>query len=331
MAKKAREGGVAPVEVVLTVGRDRAPQDPTHTALQAAQQIVGGASLGSLVTLVRWCVRGGLDPLERLGEAVSQVDARALATRFPADTLPIELRPIAARLNELLGRFEQSFERERRFTASVAHELRTPLAELRTLAEVNLTIPANEDERKESWHDALSTTLRMEALALRLLELARAEHPANVVHREAVELAGAVRDAWRPWAARAAERGVDLDLAIPIGLTASTDSALLGMILGNLCGNAAEHAPAGTPLHVDATRTPGAITLELYNRAGDLTAADVPRLFERFWKRDDSRSDARHHGLGLALASEFAALLGGALTANLSDGDIGFALRLPAE
>jgi signal transduction histidine kinase len=331
MAKKAREGNVAPVEVVLTVGHDRALLDRTLTTLRAALWSIGAISLGALAALVRWGVGSGLRPLDRLGEGVAQVNANALETRFPTGEFPAELRPIAARLNELLERLEQSFERERRFTTNVAHELRTPLTELRALAEVNLATPASEDERSESWRDALASTHRMEVLSLRLLELARAEDPSDVIQRKPVELERAVRDAWRPWASRAVERGIDLDLAIPAGLTVLTDAALLEVILGNLFGNATEHAPAGAPLRLEATRNPGAITLELSNRAGDLTLADVPHLFERFWKKDASRTDARHHGLGLSLASEFAELLGGRLTASLSDGEIHFSLRLPGE
>jgi signal transduction histidine kinase len=201
---------------------------------------------------------------------------------------------------------------------------------LRALAEVNLSTPATEEERAESWRDALAATRRMEAVALRLLELARAEDPAAVVRRERVELAAALGEAWRPWAARAGERRIAARLELPAGLTVSADPVLLGVVLGNLCANAAEHAPAGTAFRVTSARDPDGIALLFENRAGDLGEADLPRLFERFWKKDAARADGRHHGLGLALAAEFAALLGGALTARLRDGDIEFALRLPA-
>ena len=295
------------------VGRDRAPLDRT------------------LAALVRREVRGGLAPLDRLGESVAAVEAASLATRFPVDPLPAELRPIAARLNALLARLESAFVRERRFTATAAHELRTPLAELRALAEVNLTTPATDEECAESWRDALATTLRMESLALRLLDLARAEDPARSLRREPVSLAAAFATAWQPHAAWAAERGLTPEVALPADLTVSTDPVLIGVILGNLCANAAAHAPAGTPLRVTASRKTDAVTLHFHNLAGDLTAADVPQLFERFWRKDAARADAQHHGLGLALAAEFATLLGGKLAASLStSGELEFTLRLPA-
>lgn len=318
------------LEAVLVVGRDRAPLDRRLDKLRAALVFIDAVALGALVALVLWSVRGGLAPLDQLGEGVAGVDAATLATRLPTETLPAELRPIAARLNELLARLEASFERERRFTANVAHELRTPLAELRALAEVNLATPATEEERAESWRDAFAITRRMESFSLRLLELARAEDPDRVVRRESVDLDAALRDAWKPWAARAGARRVEVQLTLPAGFVVPTDPVLLAVILGNLCGNAAEHAPVDTAFHVTASREAGTITLLFRNRAGDLTGEDIPRLFERFWKKDAARADARHQGLGLALAAEFAAMLGGALTAHLRNGDIEFVLRLTA-
>ena len=331
MAKRARELDASPEEIVLTVGRERAPLDRTLATLQAALLLIGAGTLAGLVALVRWGVRSSLAPLDRLGEAVAAVDAASLATRFPAEPLPAELRPIAVRLNELLARLEAAFTREHRFTATAAHELRTPLAELRALAEVNLTTPSTDDERAESWRDALAATRRMETLALRLLELIRAEDPARAIQREPVALGSAVAEAWHPWAARAKERGVALHSTLTAECLVRTDPALLAIILGNLCGNAAGHAPAGSTLHVSATRDAQAVTLLFRNPAGLLTTADVPHLFERFWRKDDAHTGTEHHGLGLSLAAEFATLLGGKMSAQIdAAGDVEFALRLPA-
>ena len=169
----------------------------------------------------------------------------------------------------------------------------------------------------------------MEMLALRLLELTRTEDPTRVLRREPVALAEALAEAWRPWAARARARGGALELAVPADFVAQTDSTLLAVVLGNLCGNAVEYAPDGV-LRVSATRDDGAVTLVFRNRADGLSAADIPRLFERFWRKDGARADGHHHGLGLALTAEFAALLGAELEARLNgDADVEFALRLP--
>jgi two-component system sensor histidine kinase QseC len=320
-----------PEQVVLVVGGDHSAMDHTLAVLRTSLLVVGAGALAVLAALVNWEVRSGLAPLDRLSLSVAAVGAGSLATRFPVEPLPAELQPIAARLNELLARLGSAFDRERRVTATAAHEFRTPLAELRALAEVNLTTPATEAERAESWRDALATTLRMETLALRLLDLSRAEDAACVLNRESISLSAAFAAAWKPSATLAAERNLTLENTLPADLSVQTDPILLGIILGNLCANAAAHATAATALRISARSSTGGVTLHFHNHAADLTPADVPHLFERFWRKDPSRADAQHHGLGLSLAAEFAKLIGGSLTAHLfASGNLEFALWLPA-
>jgi signal transduction histidine kinase len=171
----------------------------------------------------------------------------------------------------------------------------------------------------------------MEFLALRLLDLARAENSALVLQRTSVSLTHAIAAAWQPWAGRAAERGIVPRIAIASELTAHTDPALFAIILGNLCGNLVEHAPAGTPVSVSGNNGAEGITLLFRNQAEELTEADLPHLFERFWRKDCVRSDGRHHGLGLSLAAEFASVLDGTLTAKMIEsGEIEFTLCLPS-
>ena len=267
-------------KVTLVVGRDRAPMDRSLAMLRVALLVTGVSALAVLAAALAWGVNSGLAPVRRLRDEVCKVDANSLETRFEVEPLPEELRPVAASVNELLARLESAFERERRFTATAAHELRTPLAELRTLAEVNLATPATDAERAESWQDALATTRRMESLALRLLELTRAENPAPVIHSEFVPLGDAIQQAWKPFAARAGERGIAMEVSVPPSLAARTDRALLGIVLENLCGNAAEHAMAGTPFRISATQDAGSVTLHFRNRSGDLNGQDAAHLLK---------------------------------------------------
>jgi signal transduction histidine kinase len=318
------------VEAVLVVGLSRAPLDRALTSLWVILLLVGAGALTVLGALVYWGVRAGLAPLDRLGQSVAAVDAGSLGTRFQVASLPAELQPIVVRLNELLARLELAFARQRRFTATAAHELRTPLAELRALAEVNLTTPDNATEREQSWRDALETTLRMESLALRLLDLTRAEDGALVLHRSTVSLAQAFAAAWRPWSGRAVERQIEPRVALSPELSTEADPALLAVVRGNLCGNAVEHSPRGSPVTVQGNRTINEISLRFENRTDELTEADLPHLFEPFWRKDTARSDGHHHGLGLALAAEFAALLGGRISTSFNgNGMVAFTLWLP--
>ena len=125
-------------KVTLVVGRDLAPMDRSLAMLRAALFIIGASALAVLAIAIAWGVNSGLAPVRRLRHEVCAVDEGKLRTRFDVVPLPAELQPVAASLNELLARLESAFDRERRFTGTAAHELRTPLAELRALAEVNL-------------------------------------------------------------------------------------------------------------------------------------------------------------------------------------------------
>ena len=170
----------------------------------------------------------------------------------------------------------------------------------------------------------------MESLALRLLDLTRAEDGALVLQCSTVSLAQAFAAAWRPWSGRAAERQIEPRIALPSELSIEADPTLLAVVLGNLCGNAVEHSPRGSPMTVEGNRTIDGISLRLENRTDELTETDLPHLFEPFWRKDTARSDRHHHGLGLALAAEFAALLGGKVGAQFGgNGMVAFTLWLP--
>lgn len=315
-------------EALLVVGRVRTPLEHTLRELRNSLWIAGGVTLTGLAVLLIWGVRRGLRPLDQLVTEISGVDASSLSTRFPAAPLPAELQPIASRLNELLERLAAVFAREKSFTANVAHELRTPLAELRALAEVNLMAPPETaDEQAAGWGEVRTVSGRMESLALRLLELARSEEPGRAIQRETMAIPPLVEAIWERHIAKVRERGITCQQEIPENLRWDSDPVLLELIVSNLIGNAVHHAPEGSQVRITA----GPDFLRFANAAPDLTPADLPNLFERFWKKDAARSDGRRHGLGLALARETALLLGGSLEARLAgDGGIEFELRMPA-
>lgn len=327
-SKKVREQNEPVLQAILTVGRDRAALDRTLALLRITLASGSAAALLAFVFLIRWSVRGGLAPLDELGVAVASIDADDLARRLPSDGLPSELRPVTARLNELLSRLEASFARERRFSASAAHELRTPLAELRALAEVNLTTPSTAEESAESWRDVLASTLRMESLATSLLALTSATNPATALRPQFIVVSDVLQSAWDSRRAHAAARRIEFDL-VPNAQTIQTDRALFEVVVGNLLGNAIEHSPEGSTVRVSAAAGATSVVLQFSNPAPCLTDDDLPRVFERFWKKDAARADGRHHGLGLSLAKEICALLGGALTVRLLEGCVEFSLELP--
>ena len=320
--EELREHGIRPrtpsAAVTLVVAAHREDLD-RHLRLLLTTLLAAGGMLALLtMLLVPPCVRRGLVPVDELAQRVAAVDATALQARFPIAGLPAELLPVAERLNELMGRLETAFARERRFSADVAHELRTPIAELRALAEVSLQWPDDHEAAVRALNEALAISLQMESIATRLLTLARCEAGTQPIRYESVPTALFLSGIWKPLEATARERQLHFVWNLPPDFSLSTDPALLRAILENLLENAVAYSPPGSAITVSGSGSSGNWQLDISNPAGDLMAEDIPHLFERFWRKDPARSSATHCGLGLALAQAYARLLHLELLATLS-------------
>ncbi len=304
-----------PLPVGLVVAAERTALDHTLRALANLLGLAGGASLLATIGLIAVALRRGLRPLDQLAGRAERIDAASLQTRFPADGLPAELTPIAQRLNELLSRLQAAFERERRFSADLAHELRTPLAELRSLAEVKLRCGNPADH--ESFRETLDIAIQMQSLVTRLLALARSEQRDLPLQAEPVEINRVLESVWEKLRPRADRHQLAVKLAVPPPSRIVTDAALFRGILQNLLANAVDYTPPQGALAVQFVGNNNHFELTIRNTTAKLEAADLPHLFDRFWRKDSARTDSAHSGLGLALARSFAELLGMQLSARL--------------
>ena len=285
--------------------------------------IAGIAALIAMVPLIRLGLRRGLNPLERLSADVKAIRPESLDQRLDPARLPVELAPVAAGLNEWLGRLEASFDRERRFSSHAAHELRTPLAELRGIAEIGAMWA--DDATPQRCAEIVKVADELQDLLEKLALLARADAGRQPVASEAISFAGSIESALSRLAALAAKRRIHIEPNLVDGLFTS-DSALWMTIVQNLLGNAIAHAPEGSTVTVRAS--PGSLCIR--NPAPDLTPEDLDHLFERFWRKDASHSGYEHSGLGLSIARACAALLGGNLDARLNpDGTISVETYVP--
>jgi two-component system sensor histidine kinase QseC len=311
--------------VILVVASDRRELNQALATFAAILGVSGLLLLAATVLLVPPLLRQELAPLDQLANQAAQINANSLATRFPVEGIPSELTPISARLNDLLARLEQSFERERRFSADLAHELRTPLAELRTMAEFALEWP---EAREIATHqEILATVGQMEGMVRRLLTLLRSENGQLPAVRERIGMRPLIEQAWKPFAQRAKLKRLQFFHHATAGDEVETDPVLLRSILTSLLDNAVEYTPAGGKLVIDSKVQNGRVHLEIANNVENLTAEDVSRLFDRFWRKDPARSSGEHSGLGLSLARGFAQALGYELTARL-DGTSMLSLQL---
>lgn len=302
-------------DAVLVVASVRRELDRTLATLQLVLSGSGLLLLVATALVVPRVLGRELNPLQTLAAEAAGIDAATLSARFATEGLPGELAPIAARLNELLARLEGSFERERRFSADVAHEFRTPVAELRSLAELAIKLP--DARAADADYETLTIALHLESILTRLLALARGEWGGLPVQRERVELAEFVRDVCEPFREKAAAQELDFKVGAPANARGETDPVLLRSILRNLVDNAVAYTPRGGTVEVEAAADDGRLTLRVVNTTDSLEESDLPHLFERFWRKDAARTADGHTGLGLSMARTFAGAIGCELSATL--------------
>jgi two-component system sensor histidine kinase QseC len=282
---------------------------------------VGAATWLSAVVVGRFALARGLAPFSRFVAKVERVDADGAGERFDAASLPAELAPIAGKLEQLLARTRAALARERRFNAAVAHELRTPVAELRAVVDVALAGERDAASLELALQDVDGATRHLDALVRALLSLrkgavvakdANGETAAPIRLREQFELA-----VKRATAARAAPP-IDATFALDDAVTSAGDASRLRAILDNLLANAAEYAPAATRVTVDAAVEGARFHLRVRNRSpAGLASADVERFFEPFWSKAPHGGATPHAGLGLFVARAFAESSGWRLEARL--------------
>jgi two-component system sensor histidine kinase QseC len=315
------------VRVVVAVNRDSLDLALSRVVMGACA--VGMVAILSCVVVVWSSLTAGLGALQQFGEQCREIHADSLGSRFSEQDLPDELKPVSRSLNDLMERLARSFERERRFSADVAHELRTPVAELKTLAECSLRWPEGED-RTETSRDVLAIADQMQGILRDLLTINRLEQGQTKLATEETDVAGLVRECWHGLSEAARARRLQVEFSGAPTCIAETDPGLLRIIATNLLSNAVAYCPRGGRITA-CVESRGRDRFELVVRNdvdGVVTPADIAHFFDRFWQGEASRSSPVHHGLGLSLCRLCADVLGCRLGACLVEHAHAVELRL---
>lgn len=273
------------------------------------------------VLLIRFSLSRGLLPLDQLAAQVREIDVSQLHKRLPVEEVPDELQLVAAKVNEMLVRLEEGFERERRFSSYAAHELRTPLAELKVMVELVERWP--DEFNRDHAGEMLRVIGETEALLMALSLLARTEAGSPQV-AETFALKPAVDGLVDSLQALAQKRQLTFRLDVQES-DVTTAPVLWRAILQNLLSNAASYAQTGTIILVEASASHIAVS----NAVDDLTEADLPHLTERFWRKSESRSDRTHSGLGLSIVAACARQLHGECRMSLNESRFRCEVRWP--
>jgi two-component system sensor histidine kinase QseC len=306
---------------VLTLARDTAEIDATLSHLKAVLASLSVAALvvsGGGLLLV---VRGALRPLNRLAADIESFPENDLSCRLNEGNGPTELRSVVERFNGLLSRLQDAFLRERSFTADVAHELRTPIAGLLTTLQVGRS-RRREPEAYEALVDkCLKMTGGIGSIVETLLMLARADAGQLRVKTARVDLTELIDECWSSFRQRAADRRLNVELAVTWPCEVETDREKVAMILNNLFDNAVSYANEGGAVCIETVQDGRSQDLVVTNTGNGLTDEDAKLAFERFWRSDRNRSSTGVHcGLGLSLCQRLAALLGLRLSAECREG-----------
>jgi len=287
---------------------------------ELATLLVLGVLTGVLVALGAgwWLARRALRPVAVLTAAAARMsaDGARLGERLPADfETDDELTRLAETVNGLLARLEASVERERRFTANAAHELLTPLATLRSEAEVTLRRERDAPAYREVLAHVVEDAAAMAATVQGLLRLARVEAlpapPEGVL-----DLGALVRDRVARLRPMAEAKGLALDLRAEPDVTVAAEAAPLADVVDNLVSNAVKYTPPGGRVTVSLGRAggAGAVRLEVADSGVGFDPAEGPRLFDRFHRADTPEVQAEAgSGLGLAIARAVVEGYGGAV------------------
>lgn len=314
--------------LTLVVARDATEMLSDLRFLRWLLLIASAGVMGLSCLISAIIVRQGLGPLNSLSAAISTINEDDLSGRIEMEKLPVEIMPIQERLNDLLSRLEASFNRERRFTADVAHELRTPLAGLRTTLEVALSREREPRQYQTSLADCLGISHTMESTVANLLALARIEAQQVTFRKETIDVSKLVNSLWNSYACRAQKRNVTFENQLSNDITCDSDPEFLALVFTNLLDNAVEYVNENGRIWITGKHTNDFIEIILANTGCQLRQEDVSRVFDRFWRSDAARTkkDSRC-GIGLALVHRIALALGGEARAEIVDKQV-FTIRL---
>ncbi len=316
-----REEGVSSLPSTLTVTYATPKVEMNLQVLRAGVYIALASLvfLGGTVVLALWGIRRGLLPLQHLASQAAQVSAQHWEFQPPAEAeLVAELKPLTGAMQTMLHRLHQSFEQQRHFLGNAAHELKTPVAILKSTMQSLLQKPRTSPEYQAGLSQSLEDVERLEKLLQWMLRLARAEQWAyGTLERklEPIDLTSTCEGAIEGIRGLASARRAEIQLNAEDGVVCRADPEDLELVWINLLENAVRYSPAGTRVSVNVGRTDHKARVIVEDQGPGIPADELPLVFERFHRGESSRNrETGGFGLGLAIAKALVEAYGGTIT-----------------
>jgi two-component system, OmpR family, heavy metal sensor histidine kinase CusS len=322
----------------LDAGLNDKIRDSDEQSQNVLNQLQNRMALIGVATFAAVCVGGslligfGLSPLRRLSDAVSRVSERDFRLQLEGPRLPTELIPIVERLQQTLTLLQRAFDREKQATADISHELRTPLAGLLTTVEVALRKQRSSEEYRGALQECRNITIQLSQLIQRLLTLTRLDARSDHVRAETVDVGAMAEQCASIIRPLARVNGLKFEMHANTPVKISTDPDKLREVIANLLHNAVEYNRAAGSIDLTVKTDVNGLDLEVSDTGIGIAAENRDRVFERFFRADQSRHDSgTHAGLGLAIVRGYVELMGGKITLETEVGrGSTFRVHIPA-
>ena len=328
------------LRVALTSAWRQAPSSPWRGRGAARLLYAYGTALllicvlwvGATVMLAAWAVRRSMAPARRLSEQAARIQPDNLAPRLPLQDTDRELQDFVRSFNRTLDRLQSAYQQMEGFNADVAHELRTPLATLINGTQVMLSSPRDAAELRDALESNLEVLEDLKTMVNDMLFLARADRGERAADLSAISLAAEARRVAEYYDAALEERGIRLRCEGDAAVAANP--GLVRRALANLISNAIKATPAGHEILLRCEPAAGGARVEVRNPGASIAPADLPRIFDRFFRAGQGRAPRTEgHGLGLAIVRAIARMHDGDVDARSTAGEtvIGITLRAPTD
>ena len=313
----AREG--TENAVVLQKHRD-------HVLLTMLTGVLAAAALGYIVA---W---HGLRSVRMVAQTAGEITANRLGERLRIETAPAELEVMVRAFNHMLDRLEDSFRRLTQFSSDIAHDLRTPIGNLMIATQVALTRQRSIPEYESLLASNIEEYERLTRMLENMLFLARADNAQIALHRDSIPAEVELKRIAGYFEGVAEEAGVIVDVDASGGLVA--DATLFRRAVSNLVANAIRYTPRGGHVTIRGhEQEPDQFVVAVSNPGSGIPPEHLPRIFDRFYRVDDSRADSQaSSGLGLAIVKSVMTSHGGsARVESVPGGLTTFSLVFPRD
>lgn len=248
-----------------------------------------------------------IEPVNQLIKTASGISDSNISTRLPIPDRKDELHQLTTTINELLSRIEASMVQQKQFTSDASHEIRTPLASIRGTLEVLIRKPRETGMYEQKITDIIKQVDRLDGLLDQLLQLARIESGAALIKKEIVVLSTIISIMQKKWQEAADIKKINFQIQVENDIRVTGDKFYIELILDNLINNAIKYGKENG--HVIITWNPVAQSLNITDDGEGIAKENLPHIFNRFYRTDESRSSAvKGSGLGLSIAKKLADL-----------------------